>query len=87
MLVPEAPPPVADIVTPDPALFIVAVPVHCPFEKLTEPGFIVPGPVVAEIEVELLYAVTMFPYWSRAVIVIWKPTLIILGLVIVSNVK
>lgn len=87
LLIPVVAPLDAVIVTPNPTLFIVTVPIHCPFEKLTELGLIVPEPVVAEIEVKLLYPVTIFPYWSWAVIVIWKPTLIVRGVAIVPNVK
>ena len=87
LLVPVAPPSEADNVTPVPTVLIVTVPVHCPFVKVTEAGFIVPGPVEADIEVELPYPVTVLLYWSRAVMVIWKPTPIVFGLVIVLNVK
>ena len=80
LLVPLAPTADADNVTPVPAWYIVTVPVHCPFEKLTEAGLIVPGPVVADTEVEPVYPVTVFPNWSLAVMVIWKPVLLLCGL-------
>jgi hypothetical protein len=87
LLVPVAPPLEADNVTPNPAWFIVTVPVHCPPVKVMGVGLIVPGPVVAVIEVEPLYPVAVFPYWSFAVIVIAKPALIVLGLIMLLNVN